>query len=270
MPELPEVEMVARTLRPRLVGRRVVGVETSGKKLRRPIDLRALRGTTAESVERIGKYLLMRFSTEKTLIAHLGMSGRFLFARPEAPRPSHTHAVLALDDGLELRYVDYRRFGVLRVYASGRVHRSPELANLGVDPLEPAFTVEYLAVQLAATHRDVKTFLLDQTRIAGVGNIYACEALYLAGIAPRRRTHALGAARAARLHAAIRETLQAGIANRGTSFSDYVDAEGVTGENQNALHVYGREHEACRRCGRTIRRLVQGGRSTFWCPGCQK
>ena len=149
------------------------------------------------------------------------------------------------------------------------VWKSAELAILGMDPLDAAFTVEYLESQLSATRRDVKTFLLDQTRIAGVGNIYACEALFLAGISPRRKTHRLKK-NAPELHGAIQEVLRAGIANRGTSFSDYVDAEGVSGENQNALHVYGREGQACPKCGSVIRRLVQGARSTFYCPECQR
>ncbi len=266
--------MVARTLRPRLVGRRIVGVETSGLALRRPIDRARLRkvavGAEVEAVTRIGKYLLIDLSSQSTLLVHLGMSGRFVFARPPIARAPHTHAVFALDDGVELRYVDHRRFGILRVYRSDAVRASAELSILGLDPFDAEFTVEHLAAQLTATRREVKSFLLDQTRLAGVGNIYACEALFLAGIGPRRRTHKLGRERAARLHAAIRETLQAGIANRGTSFSDYVDAEGVSGENQNTLHVYGREGEPCRRCGKAIRRLVQGARSTFHCPECQR
>jgi formamidopyrimidine-DNA glycosylase len=274
VPELPEVEMVARTLRPRLVGRRIVGVETSGKPLRRPIDRARLRkiavGATVESVSRTGKYLLVALSSQHTLVAHLGMSGRFVFAQPDVARPPHTHVVLALDDGLELRYVDHRRFGILRAYATERVRQSAEIRILGMDPLEEAFTVEYLRARLRETKRDVKSFLLDQTRIAGVGNIYACEALFLAGIAPRRRTHTLGDARAAKLHGAILQVLRAGIANRGTSFSDYVDAEGTAGENQNTLHVYGREGEPCHVCGRPIRRLVQGARSTFYCAECQR
>jgi formamidopyrimidine-DNA glycosylase len=274
MPELPEVEMVARTLRPRLVGRRVLAVETSGLPLRRPVDRARLKkvavGASVESVERVGKYLLIDLSSGTTLLAHLGMSGRFTFAPPETPRAPHTHVVFALDDGVELRYVDHRRFGILRAYDRSRVRGSPELSILGPDPFEAGFTVEYLAAQLAKTRRDVKTFLLDQTRIAGVGNIYASEALFLAGIGPRRRTHRLKREQAARLHEAVKKTLAAGISNRGTSFSDYVDADGELGTNQDTLHVYGREGEPCRTCGSAIRRLVQGARSTFYCPECQR
>jgi formamidopyrimidine-DNA glycosylase len=275
VPELPEVEMVARTLRPRLVGRRITAVETSGKKLRQAVDRARLKklavGASVDAVSRIGKYLLIDLSSGATLLSHLGMTGWFVFRQPQEPRAPHTHVVFTLDDGLELRYADHRRFGILRIYPTARVRRSPELSILGVDPLDDAFTVDHLAQQLKATRRDVKTFLLDQTRLAGVGNIYACEALFLAGISPRRKTTKLTArVDAARLHHAIQKVLRAGIANRGTSFSDYVDAEGEAGLNQNSLHVYGREGEPCRVCSTLIRRLVQGARSTFYCPKCQR
>jgi formamidopyrimidine-DNA glycosylase len=241
VPELPEVEMVARTLRPRLVGRRLLAVTTSGLPLRRPIDRprleAACRGATVESVRRVGKYLLVALSSSEVLLAHLGMSGRWLFATATSPRAPHTHVVFDLDDGTELRYVDHRRFGVLQVYHAAEVQASPELSLLGVDPLEPGFTVEYLSAQLRGARRDLKGFLLDQSRIAGIGNIYACEALYHAALAPRRRTDGLGPVRAARLHAAIVAVLERAIANRGTSFSDYVDADGAVGDNQKAHSV---------------------------------
>jgi formamidopyrimidine-DNA glycosylase len=266
--------MVARTLRPRLVGRRIAGVEVSGKRLRRPIDLRALKRAcvreTVERVDRLGKYLLLGCSSARTIVAHLGMSGRFTFAREAQPVEPHTHVRFFLADDEELRFVDPRRFGVISVYPSSSARSSPELAELGVDPLEEAFTAEYLAQALGSTRRDVKAFLLDQQRIWGLGPIYAAEALFAARITPRRRAHRVKRAEATALHAAVRAVLAAGIRNRGTSFSDYVDAEGRSGENQNALSVYGREGQACRVCGGVIRRLVQGARSTFYCPRCQR
>jgi formamidopyrimidine-DNA glycosylase len=274
VPELPEVEMVARTLRPRLLGRRIVRVEVSGKRLRRPIDLRALRRAcacaTVESVQRLGKYLLLGCSSERTIVAHLGMSGRFTFAPTTQALEPHTHARFFLEVDEELRFIDPRRFGVLSVYPSPSARASPELAGLGVDPFEDAFSPERLARELAATRRDVKAFLLDQRWIAGLGNIYAAEALFAARLAPRRRAHRIKPAEAVALHAAIKAVLEAGIRNRGTSFSDYVDADGRSGENQKALYVYGREGEGCRVCGGVIRRLVQGARSTFYCPHCQR
>jgi formamidopyrimidine-DNA glycosylase len=276
MPELPEVETVARSLRRHLVGRTVAAVETSGLALRRPVDARTLAGACVgarvEAVDRFGKYLLVRFSGGRVLLAHLGMSGRFLFARAAdaAARPPHTHAVFVLERGDELRYVDARRFGVLATYADDEVWRSPELGALGPDPLSDAFTAARLAAALAESRRDVKQFLLDQGRVAGLGNIYVAEALFEAGISPRRRADRLGAARAARLHAAIRSVLLRSVERRGTTFRDYVDADGAGGGNQHHLHVYGREGEPCRACAAPVRRLVQGARSTFYCPRCQR
>jgi formamidopyrimidine-DNA glycosylase len=274
VPELPEVEMVVRTLRPRLVGERIQAVETSGLALRRPIDRRALQaacvGARVEAVRRIGKYWLIDLSNEQLLLGHLGMSGRLVFAPAAAPRPPHTHAVFTLGKKVELRYVDPRRFGVLRSYAQSEAATSPELAVLGVDPLDAAFTVGYLAAALKKSKRDLKAFLMDQSTVAGLGNIYVCEALHRAELAPTRRGHTVNAVRAARLHAAIVAVLADSIANRGTSFSDYVDAEGASGANQHTLAVYGREGEACPRCAAPVRRLVQAGRSTFFCRRCQK
>jgi formamidopyrimidine-DNA glycosylase len=274
MPELPEVESLVRSLRPHLVGRRLLAVETSGLALRRPVDRPRLeagcRGALVLGARRYGKYLLLDLSTENVLLAHLGMSGQLLVQAAAEPRAPHTHVVFRLDDGRELRYVDPRRFGVLRCLPAERAFESPELSVLGVDPLDERFTVAWFAALLAQSRRDVKSFLLDQSRLAGVGNIYACEALFHAQVAPRRRAHRLGAARASRLHAAILQVLETGIANRGTSFSDYVDADGAAGENQQALAVYGREGQPCRRCRAPIRRIVQSARSTFYCPKCQR
>ena len=274
MPELPEVENVARTLRPRLLGRVIERVETSGLALRKPIDVRKLRAAavhaTVESVERVGKYLVVPLSSGHALVAHLGMTGRLVFAAPDEELRAHTHVRFSLSGALELRYVDARRFGSIAAYKREALATSPELHVLGVDPLSAAFTVEELAEALAGARRDLKAFLLDQGRIAGLGNIYACEALFEAGLSPRRRAHRVGSERAGRLHQAIVEVLERGIANRGTSFSDYVDAEGAQGSNQDALWVYGREGAPCKRCKTPIKRVVQGGRSTFYCPRCQR
>jgi formamidopyrimidine-DNA glycosylase len=273
MPELPEVERVVRTLRPRLVGERITAVETSGLPLRRPIDRKLLErvcvGARVEGVRRVGKYWLIDLSSAHVVLGHLGMSGRLVFAAQREPRAAHTHALFRLRRGLELRYVDPRRFGMLCAYPAVEVSTSPELAVLGVDPFDAAFTVDYLASALAASQRDIKSFLMDQSRIAGLGNIYVCEALFRAGIAPKQRSHRL-VARAPALHAAIVAALAEGIANGGTSFSDYVDADGEAGKNQHTLLVYGREKAACGRCGAAVRRIVQAGRSTFFCPRCQK
>lgn len=275
MPELPEVETVARSLRPRLLGRTVERVETSGLALRQPIDRAGLEaacvGARVLGVTRIGKYLLIELSRGDVLLAHLGMSGHFAFAQGGAPREPHTHAVFALDDGGELRYVDARRFGVLSVHRTLEVRRSAELRLLGPDPLSEDFTFTYLLECLSASSGvSIKNFLLDQRRLAGLGNIYVSEALHAAGISPRRLARNVDPRRAERLHRTIREVLSASVERRGTTFRDYVDAEGAWGENQHHLAVYGREGEPCRVCGAPIRRIVQGARSTFFCPRCQR
>lgn len=273
MPELPEVEMVVRTLRPRLVGQRISAVETSGLPLRRPIDRKMLEracvGALVEAVRRVGKYWLVDLSSRHVLLGHLGMTGRLVFSDEDEPRAPHTHAIFRLRRGLELRYVDPRRFGVLRAYAAADAPTSPELAVLGVDPLDVAFTVEYLARALAASKRDIKAFLMDQSRVAGLGNIYVCEALFRAGVHPAAPAGRLRG-RASALLAGIRAALESGIANRGTSLRDYVDADGTPGDNVAALLVYGREGKACGACGVAIRRRVDGGRSTFFCARCQR
>jgi formamidopyrimidine-DNA glycosylase len=204
------------------------------------------------------------------LLAHLGMSGRFVLSRG-GPRAPHTHAVFRLAGGGELCYVDARRFGVLAAYAARDISHAKELAALGPDPLDAAFTVEHLAGALAASRGiAVKSFLLDQRRVAGLGNIYASEALFHAGVSPRRRADRLGRARAEKLHQAIREVLAASVARRGTTFRDYVDADGEAGGNQHHLAVYARAGEPCRRCSAAVRQIVQNARSTFYCPRCQR
>jgi formamidopyrimidine-DNA glycosylase len=274
VPELPEVESVARSLRPRLVGRTVIAVEASGLELRKPVDIGGLRaacvGAQATSVDRRGKYVLVAFSSAHSLIVHLGMSGQLVFAASNELMRPHTHVRFRLDGALELRYVDPRRFGLVAAHPTEELSRIGELAALGVDPLSRAFTASWLRAQLLGGRCDLKAFLLDQSRVAGLGNIYVCEALFDAGLSPRKRSHRTPADRVERLHKAIRSVLVRAVKNRGTSFSDYVDADGQAGANQIALRVYGREGEPCRRCGGRIRRTVQAGRSTFYCPRCQK
>ena len=274
MPELPEVETVARSLRPRIVGRTISAVWTSGLPLRRPVDRAGLRracaGARVELVERRGKFLVLALSSGRALVCHLGMTGRLLVEPPGRPRAPHTHAVFALGAGAdELRYVDPRRFGHLVALPTAALDDSDELGGLGVDPLSAAFTAAALRQALGGSTRAIKDALLDQRILAGVGNIYACEALFAAGISPRRQAGRLGPTRTAALHRAIAAVLEDAVARRGTSFSDYVDADGQSGENQHHLAVYGRQGAPCPRCQRPVRRIVQGGRSTFYCPRCQ-
>lgn len=277
MPELPEVETIARDLRGRLPGCVIERVWLSGKPLRlaRPVDRRRIEraalGARIDAVRRRGKYLILDLSSGHALLIHLGMSGRLALERSAAPRQPHTHCVLALAGGHDLRFVDPRRFGLLTAYPGAALASSPELRALGPDPLTSEFTPAVLLAALRDTRgADVKTFLVDQRRVAGVGNIYASEALFLARIHPRRPAHSVSAARATRLHAAVREVLESAVQNRGTTLRDYVGPYGWEGENQEKLRVYMREGEPCPRCRARVRRLTQQARSTFYCPRCQR
>jgi formamidopyrimidine-DNA glycosylase len=274
VPELPEVETVRRSLVPGLFDGTITDVESGNLALRRrrldKAGLRALVGSRFVAARRHGKYLLLDTSNAHTLLVHLGMSGRLLLVNDDAPRAPHTHLVLQLSSKRQLRYVDPRRFGMVRPYATDRVERSEEMSALGPDPLGASFDTATFAAAMAGTRRDLKSALLDQGNVAGLGNIYVAEALFLAKLSPRRRADHLRRAEADALYAAVVRVLQAGVDNRGTSFSDYVDADGNKGENQNALWVYGRGGEPCRVCGRRIATVVQGGRTTFYCPQCQR
>jgi formamidopyrimidine-DNA glycosylase len=279
MPELPEVETVVVGLRQGLVGRSIRGVSCSGKKLRRQLSGRALArassGARVLAVRRRGKYVIIDLTGGHLLLVHLGMSGRLELASPPAAgarRPAHTHVVLDLGGRprRELRFVDPRRFGLFAAMRSPDGERCAELRKLGPDPFDARFTPGWLSAALRSSRSNIKSFLLDQRRIAGVGNIYASEALFAAGIDPRRPANRVGETAAKRLSVALRDVLAQAISRRGTSLRDYVDAFGQAGDNQPALLVYGRQGEPCSRCGTAIERIQQAGRSTFLCRGCQR
>lgn len=273
MPELPEVETVRRSLEPGLYDGAIVAARAGALALRqRPIDRKALSGLVGArftAARRHGKYLLLD-TDRRSLLVHLGMSGRLLLADAASPVAPHTHVELTLSSGKALRFVDPRRFGVVRVYAREALARAPELAALGPDPLGAGFDATGFAAALGRTRRDLKSALLDQRLVAGLGNIYVSEVLFEVGLSPRRRADRTTRAQRAALHDAVRRVIARAVENRGTSFSDYVDAEGRAGDHQHALWVYAREGQACRRCGTIIRRIVQGARSSFYCPLCQR
>ena len=272
MPELPEVETIARGLDPVLRGRRVEAIWGSGLPLHlnRPVDLRALRAVAAgQSIARVrrrGKYLLIDLHQDKGVLVHLGMTGRLRVQPAGAPRAPHTHVVFGLAGGDELRFADARRFGW--VEAGAPLAGVAALVALGPDPLSE-LDESALAAALATSRAPVKAFLLDQRRIAGLGNIYVAEALFRARIHPATPARRL-VGRAPELLDAIRAALAGGIERRGTTLRDYVDAEGRQGDNASALLVYGRAGEPCPTCGAAIRRRVDSGRSTFFCPRCQR
>ena len=272
MPELPEVETIARDLAAAVVGATVSAVWGSGLGLHlgRAVDLGGVRRVTAgrriRAVRRKGKYLLLDFEPGAGVVVHLGMSGRLRVEPAGAPRAAHTHVALALDDGRELRFVDPRRFGW--VAPGAPLDARPELLALGPDPLSELDAGE-LARRLAGARAPIKAFLLDQRRVAGLGNIYVSEALHRARIHPASAAGRL-LAQAPTLLAAIRAALEQGIRNRGTTLRDYVDASGTPGNNAAALLVYGRAGQPCPTCGAPIRRTVDGGRATYFCGACQR
>ena len=280
MPELPEVETVRRTLEP-AVGAKITGVWDSGKGLhmhRKPprAKLRALVGARITAIRRHGKYLLIDTDGPATLLAHLGMTGRLLITPKQTPRAKHTHLVLDLGDpgragpcDRELRFVDARRFGQLDVVERASEKSHPALAELGPDALVDGIDGAALLALARRRKTTLKAFVLDQSVLAGVGNIYASEALWRAKLRPTTRAHKLTAASCARLVAAIREVLEHALTNGGTSLRDFVDASGTEGDNADYLWVYGRAGEPCLRCKSRIRRSVLQGRATYYCPTCQ-
>jgi formamidopyrimidine-DNA glycosylase len=278
VPELPEVETIVRGLAPVLRGRRISGVWSSGFGLRlaQPVDVSGLRavseGGTIAGVRRRGKYITIgvargkRAAGDSGICVHLGMTGRLRVQPTSAERAPHTHVVFTLDRVDELRFVAARRFGW--VAPGAPLGALPALASLGPDPLSELDEAG-LARALEGVRAPIKAFLLDQTRIAGLGNIYVCEALFGARIHPTTPAGRVRG-RAGALLAAVRATLEGGIARRGTTLRDYVDADGFAGDNASALRAYGREGEPCLECGASIRRRVDAGRSTFFCARCQK
>ena len=286
MPELPEVETVMRALRVRLEGRAIARATIGRPDLRWPLppDLAArLTGARVRGFRRRGKYILMRLEPRgggggTSLLIHLGMSGRMVLTRGEPASPVlHEHAVLHTDDGWRVGLVDPRRFGALDLVASDAEDAHRLLAGLGPEPLEPGWDGAALAAALRGRATPLKSALLDQGVVAGLGNIYVCEALFRARLSPRRLagTLAIGQARAATLVAAVKSTLVDAIAAGGSSLRDYVQPDGELGYFQHAWRVYQREGQACERCPGSpacegIVRFAQGGRSTFACTRTQR
>ena len=268
MPELPEVETVANGVDVRVRGQRIVRVWTSGKpqtfKSPEAEIEEVLAGSTIRRVRRVGKTIVMSLDREESraeFLVHLGMTGRLLVSAAEVPLPPHTHAVLTLGDGREVRFVDPRRFGRLSVLREA--YTGP-----GVEPL--TISAEEFRGLFKGRKTPIKAALLNQSLLHGVGNIYADEALARAGVRPRRQAGRLTRVEFDRLHAALLEVLTRAIELGGSSVSDYVDADGVRGFFQLEHRVYGRGGEPCRVCGTTIKKIVVGGRGTHFCPKCQR
>ena len=293
MPELPEVETVRAGLAPVMEGAEFADVEARRPDLRFPLPKRfvkRLSGARVEILRRRGKYLIADLSTGESLIMHLGMSGRFTVAAVVADAaesggvkaadmgaardndPKHDHVVFkfAGPRPLKVTYNDPRRFGFMDLASTSALEECRHFKGMGPEPLGNGFSAAVLNTALKGRSAPIKNALLDQRIVAGLGNIYVCEALYRAGISPRRRAASVAGARGARLHSAIIVVLREAIDAGGSSLRDFAAADGALGYFQHRFDVYDREGEECRRCGGAISRLVQGGRSSFFCSGCQR
>lgn len=271
MPELPEVETVCRGLAVEMEGRVLAHVEARRKNLRMPLPkdfAERLTGRRILTIRRRAKYILMHLDSGLVLIAHLGMSGRMIVVKDaKAPFDKHDHVVFTIDTGVSIRYNDARRFGLMTLAMENELAGHPLLVGIGPEPLGNDFNGPVLAARLAGKKTPIKAALLDQSVVAGVGNIYACEALFFAGISPRRLARTIQGERAERLARAIRDVLTRAIAAGGSSLRDHVQPSGELGYFQHAWAVYGREGERCPSCdcAGAIKRMVQANRSTFYC-----
>ena len=274
MPELPEVETVRTSLEPALVGRRFDSVEILDARLTRPLEpaevAAELEGERVAAVERRGKYLVVRFESGLVLLIHLRMTGTFVHSRAAPPvEEPHRRAVVRLDDGSDVIYRDVRRFGTWLVLCQDELE--PYFAaRLGSEPLARAFSARRLAEHLQRRRAPIKAALLDQRTLAGMGNIYADEALWRARIHPRRPAGQLAEDEVRALHRGIRRSLETGIARQGATLRNYRTPDGASGRMQHEFKVYGRAGEPCPRCGTPIEKTRLGGRGTWFCPQCQR
>ena len=274
MPELPEVEVIRRGLASTLTGRRITRVVIQNRRLRLPLRRGRLKGWVegreVTSVSRRAKYLLITMESGARLVIHLGMSGRLAFVTAGTPPRDHDHVRFVLDGGLELRFNDARRFGSVQVVTPEGGDGAELFAGIGPEPFSRAFSATYLLARTRERKRPIKNLLMDGTVVAGIGNIYANEALFVAGIDPVWPAGELDRDDCRRLVRGCRQVLERAIACGGTTISDFVNSSGVAGSFQCELQVYGRDGEGCRRCGSPIRRRVLAGRAAYSCPGCQR
>ncbi len=273
MPELPEVETIKRSLEKKLLGTVITEVKIYLPKVIRlqtqNAFIQQIAGKKIIGLGRRGKYLLIHLSENLTLVIHLRMTGRLVYTPPCTPE-KHTHAVFVLDSGFELHFNDTRQFGKIILSPSNELDAVPGLKDLGIEPLDENFDKNVFRRDLRRRRAKIKSLLLDQTFIAGLGNIYVDEALHRARINPQRIAASLKPREVTNLYHAIRKVLREGIKNRGTTFRDYVDGDGRMGNYQGLLRVYSREGQPCLNCETEIKRMKLSGRSSYFCPRCQK
>lgn len=274
MPELPEVETVRRTLLKLVKGKTIEHVEVLWPKIiKKPDDVQQfqfmLKGQSILNIERRGKFIKF-FLNDYVLVAHLRMEGRFGLFQKDEPFDHHTHVLFTFTDGTELRYRDVRKFGTMHLYMKGEEEKELPLSQLGVEPFSALFTVSYLSERLKKTERKIKTALLDQKIVVGLGNIYVDEALFRANIHPERIAKSLSQDEIKRLHTEIIKTLKEAVEKGGSTIRSYVNSQGEIGMFQLELFVYSKKGEACKRCGAAIEKIKVNGRGTHFCPKCQK
>ncbi len=274
MPELPEVETIVADLRPHLVGRTIMRGELRFPSIVRHPEpetfIDSITGLRIEAVGRRGKFILIALGAGRLLVVHLGMSGQLRLVDPATEIASHTHVILDLDDGRQLRYRDPRRFGRLLLGTEDELLLSGTLPKLGPEPIDPTFDAEELFKRFRRRRGSLKAVLLDQATVAGVGNIYADESLHRAGLRPDRAAGSLSRKSVRRLHASLRDSLEVAIRNRGSSVDTYRDAWGEVGSQQESLLVYGRAGKPCLTCGRPLAVVRLAGRTTVFCTRCQR
>ncbi len=271
MPELPEVETVRAGLQPLLIGRRINDVTCFRQTLRYPLpDFSSLAGQKITGVERRSKYLLFALENDQTLVWHLGMTGQFHVLTREDDKAKHEHVRIDLHDGQSLRYRDARRFGYAGLIASADLDSHDWFKTLGPEPLGELFHSDHLGSVCRARKAPIKTIIMHAGNVVGVGNIYAAESLFRAGIHPARAAGKISKVRLGVLTDAIKQVLQEAIEAGGSTISDFVKADGKPGYFAHSFQVYGRAGKSCFHCGKIIKRITQSGRSSFFCPGCQR
>lgn len=275
MPELPEVEVVCRGLIPHLVGKQIESIAYSGLPLRHPFPLKEAReqlcGKTVTTIGRRARYALLEVE-EHILVCHLGMTGNLGIFSKDAPKRKHDHIIFGLDNNYELRFHDPRRFGSIQLFPNSTAEQLEDsaFALLGPEPFDASFTVDYLRSRARGKKGAVKNFIMDNRTVTGIGNIYANESLFQAGINPKKKAGSLTKKQWEQLHQAIIETLNWAIQCGGSTISDFLNASGEGGYFQANFKIYGKEGFDCPQCSNTINKVVIGGRSSFYCKKCQK